>query len=179
MNPTELMTRAIQVARQGVAAGQSPFGCVIFRGGKILSECHNTVVATLDSTAHAEVNAIRKACQVVSHYHLEGATVATTCEPCPMCMSALHWARVKTVYYGATIEDATNAGFNELTIEANQLLRLGQSDVELIDNVLPEQCKELFDLWLTTGDPKRYCNAGDCRYQAVQPPSMTRFWPVM
>ena len=106
MDPSELMRLAIEKCRQGIAAGQSPFGCAIARDGKLLSCSHNTVVLTTDITAHAEVNAIREACRAVGDIFLDGAIVATTCEPCPMCMAALHWARVDTVYYGATIADA-------------------------------------------------------------------------
>ncbi len=92
------------------------------RDGEVLSCSHNTVVLTTDITAHAEVNAIREACREIGDIFLDGAIVATTCEPCPMCMSALHWARVETVYYGATIADADYAGFNELQLPAAELL---------------------------------------------------------
>lgn len=147
MDPSELMRLAIEKCRQGIAAGQSPFGCAIARGDKVLSCSHNTVVLTTDITAHAEVNAIREACRATGGIHLEGAIVATTCEPCPMCMSALHWACVDTVYYGATIADADDAGFNELDLPAAELLRLGQSKVKLIPQFLPEECKALFAEW--------------------------------
>ena len=110
MDPAELMRLAIEKCRDGIAHGQSPFGCAIARDGEVLSCSHNTVVLTTDITAHAEVNAIREACRAVGDIFLTGAIVATTCEPCPMCMAALHWARVDTVYYGATIADADEAG---------------------------------------------------------------------
>ena len=100
----------------------------------MISCSHNTVVLTTDITAHAEVNAIREACQEIGDIFLDGAIVATTCEPCPMCMAALHWARVDTVYYGATIADADTAGFNELQLPAAELLRLGGSKLKLIPN---------------------------------------------
>ena len=73
--------------------------------------------------------------------------MATTCEPCPMCMAALHWARVDTVYYGATIADADQAGFNELQLPAAELLRLGRSKLKLVPQLLPEECKKLFAEW--------------------------------
>jgi tRNA(Arg) A34 adenosine deaminase TadA len=147
MDPAELMQLAIEKCRQGLAAGQSPFGCAIARDGQLLSCSHNTVVLTMDITAHAEVNAIREACRHTGNILLEGAIVATTCEPCPMCMAALHWARVDTVYYGATIADAEVAGFNELQLPAAELLRLGGSKLNLIPGLLPEQCKQLFAEW--------------------------------
>jgi guanine deaminase len=153
MDPQELMQLAIDKCRQGLALGQSPFGCAIARDGEILSCSHNTVVLTTDITAHAEVNAIREACKHIANIFLEGAIVATTCEPCPMCMSALHWARVDTVYYGATIADAEVAGFNELQLPAAELLRIGGSKLKLIPQLLPEECKKLFAEW--QANPKR------------------------
>ncbi|MEM7290691.1 MAG: nucleoside deaminase [Pseudomonadota bacterium] len=100
------MQLAIDKTREGIARGQSPFGCAIARDGVVIAVAHNTVLETTDITAHAEVNALRQACREVEDIHLAGAVVATTCEPCPMCMAALHWARVDTVYFGATIDDA-------------------------------------------------------------------------
>jgi guanine deaminase len=147
MNPSELMQLAIEKCRHGLTLGQSPFGCAIARDGELLSCSHNTVVLTTDITAHAEVNAIREACHAIGNIFLDGAIVATTCEPCPMCMAALHWARVETVYYGATIADADTAGFNELQLPAAELLRLGRSKLKLVPNVLTKECCRLFDEW--------------------------------
>lgn len=141
------MKTAIDAARRGIVAGQTPFGCAIAIDGTIVAACHNTVRLTTDITAHAEVNAIREACRRREDIFLENAVVATTCEPCPMCMSALHWARAKTVYYGASIADAANAGFNELAIPAKQLIKDGGGSTELIDNTLSQECRELFAIW--------------------------------
>ncbi|MHB0955055.1 MAG: nucleoside deaminase [Pirellulaceae bacterium] len=148
MDPETLMRQAIEMARQGIAEGQSPFGCAIARAGGLLACRHNTVLATLDSTAHAEVNALRTACLAAKAVHLPGAIVATTCEPCPMCMAALHWARVERVYFGATIQDAQLAGFHELQLPAQELLRLGNSPVQLVSGVLSDECRALFQEWL-------------------------------
>ena len=148
MSPEELMQSAIDKCRAGLVAGQSPFGCAIARGDELLSCSHNTVALTTDITAHAEVNALREACRQAGNILLDGAIVATTCEPCPMCMAALHWARVDTVYYGASIADAASAGFNELQLSGQDLLRLGGSKVKLIPGVLTEECKNLFGEWL-------------------------------
>ena len=152
-SPDDLMHMAIDACRRGLARGQSPFGCAIAVGDRVLSQEHNSVVLTTDITAHAEVNAIRVANKAVGDIFLSGAIVATTCEPCPMCIAALHWARVDTVYYGATIADAEGAGFNELQLPAEKLLREGGSSLKLVRGVLVEECRQLFQDWLN--DPAR------------------------
>ena len=156
MSPEELMQLAIDVARKGLGKGQSPFGCAIARNGTILAVEHNTVAASTDITAHGEVNALRAACGEAGHFHLHEAIVATTCEPCPMCMAALHWARVDTVYFGASIDDAARAGFNELTLPAMDLLSRGGSEVKLVGYVLQEECVQLFEHWLAMPDRTVY-----------------------
>lgn len=148
MDAETLMRHAIEMARVGMEVGQSPFGCAIACDDRMIACQHNTVLATPDVTAHAEINALRHACQVTGQVHLAGAIVATTCEPCPMCMAALHWARVRVVYFGATIADAKTAGFNELQLPARELLRSGGSDVQLLDGILREECRRLFSDWL-------------------------------
>jgi len=148
MSPEKLMQLAIAAGRDGIRKGQSPFGCAIAVGEEVLAEAHNTVISSVDITAHAEINALRTACAAAGNILLEGATVATTCEPCPMCMAALHWARVGTVYFGATIDDAARAGFNELTLPAMELLSLGGSKIKLAGYVLRDDCAALFDEWL-------------------------------
>lgn len=148
MTIEELMQQAIEKCREGIEAGQSPFGCTIAQGDEVVAAAHNTVVLSTDITAHAEVNAIRQGCRTTQSIFLEGAVVATTCEPCPMCMAALHWARVETVYYGASIADAKQAGFNELQLSAEKILQLGGSPVKLVGGVLADECKKLFDQWL-------------------------------
>jgi len=152
----ELMQLAVDACRRGMAAGQSPFGCAIAVDGRVVAQSHNSVVLTTDITAHAEVNAIREACKVVDDIFLTGAIVATTCEPCPMCMSALHWARVDTVYYGATIADAESSGFNELQLPAAELLRIGGSDVKLVGDTLADECRKLFAEWNENPEKKIY-----------------------
>ena len=154
IEPTELMRMAIETCREGLAVGQSPFGCAIAIGDRVIARSHNTVLLTTDITAHAEVNAIRAGCLEMDHIFLADAIVATTCEPCPMCMAALHWARVDTVYYGATIADADNSGFNELQLPAAELLRIGRSDVRLVGELLADQCRQLFTEWQS--DPNKH-----------------------
>lgn len=147
MDPVKLMQLAVEAARMGVADGQSPFGCAIARDDKVLAVAHNTVVAATDITAHAEINALRAACLTAQSLHLDGCLVATTCEPCPMCMAALHWARVGKVMFGATIADAESAGFNELLVPAADVLKIGGSSVQLEGGVLAHECRHLFRHW--------------------------------
>ncbi len=154
MEPSDLMQLAIDKCREGIAAGQSPFGCAIAVGDRVLAATHNVVVMTTDITAHAEIAAIRQACLELGDIFLERAIVASTCEPCPMCMAALHWARVEAVYYGSSIADAAEAGFNELHLPAADLLRQGRSEVKLIPGLLSDKCHELFDEWLN--NPNRH-----------------------
>jgi guanine deaminase len=156
MTPEELMRMAIETCREGLARGQSPFGCAIAIGDRVVARTHNTVVLTTDITAHAEVNAIRAGNRTVGDIFLAGGVVATTCEPCPMCMAALHWARVDTVYYGATIADAEAAGFNELQVPGQELLRIGGSQVKLIGGTLPDECRQLFAEWLASPTRRVY-----------------------
>jgi tRNA(Arg) A34 adenosine deaminase TadA len=156
ISPEDLMRLAIERCREGLARGQSPFGCAIAVGDRVISNEHNTVVLTTDITAHAEVNAIRAGNRAIQNIFLEGAIVATTCEPCPMCMAALHWARVDTVYYGATIADAELGGFNELQLPAAELLRQGGSKLKLVPGILPEECKKLFAEWQSNPNHRVY-----------------------
>jgi guanine deaminase len=156
MSPEALMRAALDAAHRGIALGQSPFGCAIALGDRVVAATHNRVLLTTDSTAHAEINALRDACQAVGDVHLTGAIVATTCEPCPMCMAALHWARVDTVYFGATIADAATAGFNELHLAAADLLRLGRSRVRLLPGPLGDECRALFNEWKRTPGARAY-----------------------
>ena len=154
--PEDLMRLAIDKARQGIAAGQTPFGCAVAQDDCLLAVAHNMVWSTTDITAHAEITALREACSHLGNVHVQGGIVATTCEPCPMCMAALHWANVKTVYYGATIADAALAGFNELQLPAAEVLRLGQSSVRLVGGVLTDECCQLFIEWQSAEGHKAY-----------------------
>lgn len=152
----ELMQLAIEKARAGMALGQSPFGCAIALGEEVIAVAHNTVLATTDITAHAEINALRDACRARGQIHLTGCRVATTCEPCPMCMAALHWARVDEVCYGASIADADAAGFNELQVHAVELVRIGRSRVRLYGGIEAAACRALFADWLQRDDHTPY-----------------------
>jgi len=142
-----LMGRAIAVCRDGIGVGQTPFGCVIACDGEVVAAAHNTVWHDTDITAHAEINAIRAACRVLATVDLTGCDLYTTCEPCPMCLAASHWARIRVLYFGATIADAAAAGFHELHLPAAELARRGGSPLEVVDDIEREACCALFEEW--------------------------------
>lgn len=111
------MALAIELAVRNVDEGTGgPFGAVVARDGEVLAAAANRVTATNDPTAHAEVVAIREACEKLGRFGLEGCVVYCSCEPCPMCLGALYWARPDAVFYAATAEDAANAGFDDAFI---------------------------------------------------------------
>jgi guanine deaminase len=151
INAEELMRLAITKARAGIAAGQSPFGAVVVCGDAVIAEAHNTVWRDKDPTAHAEVNAIREAARLLRRIDLGGATMFSTCEPCPMCLSAIHWAKIDAVVYGATIADAAAAGFNELCVPALQLAQTGGSRLRVEAGPLRVECARLFAEWRDAG----------------------------
>ncbi len=150
------MRRAIEVCRQGIAAGQSPFGAVIVREGAIIAANHNTVWRDGDPTAHAEVNAIRTASSALRSLELRGCTLYSTCEPCPMCLAASHWAKLDRVVFGAGISDATAAGFAELPVTAATLAELGRSPLKVEGGLLRDDCADLFRQWQAAGFSQVY-----------------------
>jgi guanine deaminase len=111
-----LILRAVEIAGKGIDNGGGPFGAVIAKDGKIISEAYNMVVLTCDPTAHAEVLAIRKAASVLKSHDLGECTLYTTCEPCPMCLGAIYWAGIKKVVYACDRVDAAGSGFSDSMI---------------------------------------------------------------
>jgi guanine deaminase len=147
----DFMKEAIKEAYYGMRHNHGgPFGAVVVCKGKIVSRAHNCVLKTNDPTAHAEVNAIRKASRKLKRYNLSGCEIYTTAEPCPMCFSAIHWARIKKIYFGASIADAKKAGFNELEISAKDMKKHGKSKVELREKVLCKECTLPFKEYVKT-----------------------------
>jgi len=140
----DFLRLAISAARDGITAGQSPFGSVIVRDGAVVATAHNTVWRDTDPTAHAEVNCIRAASGDLGTIDLSGCDLYTTCEPCPMCLSAIHWAKIRRVVYGAGIADAAAAGFSELRVPARELARMGGSNLVVEGGLLAEECRALF-----------------------------------
>ena len=143
----EHMQIAIDVAWEGIKNCQSPFGSAIFKENELVLAAHNVVWETTDITAHAEINAIRCACKKLNTIDLSGCVLYSTCEPCPMCFSACHWANFSHVIFGSSIADATAVGFNELIISSEKMKNLGGSSVKLIDSFMRDETQELFEEW--------------------------------
>jgi guanine deaminase len=141
------LARTIELATENVHNGGGPFGALIVRNGELIAEGQNRVTATLDPTAHAEVVAIRAACQVVGDFSLAGATLYTSCEPCPLCLSAALWARVDRVVFAADRHDAARGGFDDR--EFYELFTRDRSTWHVaIDSVRPDDASAPFDAWL-------------------------------
>lgn len=150
------MLLAIAVARKGIQCGQSPFGSVIVQGSEVLAATHNQVWATSDPTAHAEITCIRMASQQNSRIDLSDCVLYSTCEPCPMCLAACHWAKITRVVYGATISHAQQAGFSELTIPGEKMVSLGGSPLLLTSGFMAKQCATLFSEWKRFNGSRAY-----------------------
>jgi tRNA(Arg) A34 adenosine deaminase TadA len=151
MTDQDFMRLAIRTAQEGIAAGQSPFGSVIVRAGEVVAATHNVVWRDCDPTAHAEVTCIRAAARVLKTIALHGCTLYSTTEPCPMCLSAIHWAKIERLVYGATIADAAAAGFYELHVDAKLLAEMGKSPLRVEGGLLRAECADLFAQWQKAG----------------------------
>ncbi|MBX6316692.1 MAG: nucleoside deaminase [Isosphaeraceae bacterium] len=150
------MRMAIAKTREGIAAGQTPFGALIVRDGAVVATTHNTVWRDTDPTAHAEVNCIRRAAAALGTIDLRGCTMYSTCEPCPMCLAAIHWSKIDRIVFGATIADAAAAGFRELSVAAQTLAEMGRSHLRVEGGLLQEECARLFQEWAQAGLSKTY-----------------------
>ena len=149
------LSRAIELARRSVAAGGGPFGAVVTRGDEVLAEGANRVTLDRDPSAHAEVVAIRAACAAVGSHELGGCTVYASCEPCPMCLATLWWARVERVVFAATREDAAAAGFDDAAVYAEITRPLDERRLPL-ERRLAERGGGPFDDWRAKPDRVEY-----------------------
>ncbi len=152
----KFMSRAIELAKNGVETNAGgPFGCVIAKDGEIIGEGNNRVTSTNDPTAHAEVVAIRNACNKLSSFQLDGCTIYTSCEPCPMCLGAIYWARPERVFYACTRTDAAEIGFDDDFIYEELEKDNGDRKLELT-NLMRDEALEIFAQWAEKPDKTEY-----------------------
>ncbi len=141
------MERAIMLATENVTSGRGgPFGAVIVRGDEIVATGVNLVTASNDATAHAEVVAIRNACAALESFELSGCEIYTSCEPCPMCLAAIYWARCEAIFYGNSAADAAAAGFDDVFLYEEMKRSVNERKFPAV-NLLPEKAMTSFDAW--------------------------------
>lgn len=153
---TLFMREAIRLSREGMEGGHGgPFGAVIVKDGKIIGRGFNRVLSSNDPTAHAEVMAIREACAALNNFQLDGCTVYTSCEPCPMCMGAIYWARPQAVYYANTRADAAAIGFDDDFIYDELAVPMQDRKLNMI-SLLRDEALPAFDEWKEKEDKTAY-----------------------
>jgi guanine deaminase len=156
MNQDQFMREAIRLAEEGMKASHGgPFGCVIVRAGEIVGRGNNRVTSTNDPTAHAEVTAIRDACSALKTFQLADCELYTSCEPCPMCLSAIYWARIPRIYFANTRQDAAEIGFDDDFIYRQIPLPLEKRAIK-ISQLLRDEGIATFRSWAAKADKVRY-----------------------
>ncbi len=155
-NDRIFLRQAIDLAKQGIKSGMGgPFGCIIVKDGQVIGKGCNQVTSSNDPTAHAEVVAIRDACRHLKDYQLADCDVFTSCEPCPMCLGALYWARPRRVIYASTRHEAASAGFDDAFIYTEINVAAGERKIPF-DHQSLDEAAALFGLWKEMGDKKLY-----------------------
>ncbi len=156
MSHEDFMREALRLAELGMRENHGgPFGCVVVREGEIVGRGHNRVTSTLDPTAHAEVVAIREACRALGTFELSGCELYTSCEPCPMCLAAIYWARLDRVYFANTRADAAAIGFDDELLYEELALPLERRRLEM-KPLLREEGLAAFREWLAKPDKVAY-----------------------
>lgn len=151
----KFMREAIRLSTGNIDNGGGPFGAVIVKDGKIIARGVNRVTADCDPTAHAEVNAIRNAAMALGNFDLSGCEIYTSCEPCPMCLGAIYWARLSGIYYGNTKKDAEAIGFSDDYIYRELDKKISQRDLPTVQ-ILREEAMEAFRKWTEKEDRTDY-----------------------
>lgn len=152
----DFIYRAIEIAREGMNANHGgPFGCIIVKENKIIGEGSNRVTTSNDPTAHAEIVAIRNACEHLGTFQLTGCDIYTSCEPCPMCLGAIYWARPDRIYYAANREDAADAGFDDSFIYTEIPLPIDERSIPM-KNIGRDAAVDLFENWKQKPDKTAY-----------------------
>lgn len=155
-DPAFFMRRAIALSIEGMRAGHGgPFGAVIVQNGEIIAEGNNRVILWNDPTAHAEIVAIRAACQRLKSFQLAGCELYTSCEPCPMCMGAIYWARPDRVYFANSKTDAAAIGFDDQFIYDELSCSYANRKIAMTQ-MLPEEARAAFDEWMQKVDKTEY-----------------------
>ena len=151
----EFMRQAIRLANESVERGGGPFGAVIVKDGEIVAGSSNSVTIDNDPTAHAEVNTIREACRKLRTFDLSGCTIYTSCEPCPMCLGAIYWARISKIFYGNTLKDARDIQFADDFIYEELERPLSERTVPIVP-LLRAEALHTFRLWTEKTDKTEY-----------------------
>ena len=150
------MIHAIALATENVTSGRGgPFGAVVVKDGNVIASGANFVTANNDPTAHAEITAIRAACQALGSFSLDGCELYTSCEPCPMCMAATYWARCKAVFYGCVAADAAKAGFDDAFLYAELKKPLSERELPMV-NLCAEEAWAAFAAWIASPQKVEY-----------------------
>ena len=152
----KFMQEAIDMSLNGINQNQGgPFGCVIVKGDKIVGRGNNKVTSSNDPTAHAEIVAIRDACNNLNSFQLEDCEIYTSCEPCPMCLGAIYWARPKIIYYANTREDAAKIGFDDSMIYEEMGTHISKRKIPIIA-MGRESALKIFHEWANKADKTQY-----------------------
>ena len=149
------MKRAIELSVESVNNGGGPFGCVVVKGDKIIAEGSNKVTSNNDPTAHGEIVAIREACKKLNNFSLNQCELYSTCEPCPMCLSAIYWARIDKIYYANTREDARKIDFDDSLIYTELQKNIDKRKIPMIQ-IMRNEALKAFELWDKKKDKIKY-----------------------
>ena len=149
------MTRAIELSIENVNLGGGPFGSIIVKNDKVIAEGSNKVTLNNDPTAHGEIVAIRKACKSLNNFNLSGCELYSTCEPCPMCLSAIYWAHIEKIYYANTRNDAQKIDFDDSLIYSEFNKSISERKIPMIQMMRNEALKA-FELWDKKTDKVKY-----------------------
>lgn len=155
MDKKDFMRKAIALSIENVKNGGGPFGAVIVKDNEIIATGVNRVTANHDPTAHAEVSAIRAACEKLNTFDLSGCEIYTSCEPCPMCLGAIYWAHLDKIYYGNNKHDAADIGFDDSFIY-DELALIPENRQKASETMLRNEAIEAFKLWENTADKTEY-----------------------
>ncbi len=152
----KFMQEAINLAKENLKLNNGgPFGAIVVKEGKIIGRGVNTVTTKMDPTAHAEINAIREACGNLESFQLDGCEIYSSCEPCPMCLGAIYWARPEKIYFAATREDAAKAGFDDSAIYKEIILPVNERKIPS-EQFMKKEAEVVFDQWINLAHKTSY-----------------------